>query len=322
MKINKVIFLGKSKKKTGNTRFMFKGLQRRVPQAAFLNVPRFRKLYFWSDYKHRILRRITSFDPDLVLIYSSDIPLEVLEKIKSRYLTAIFYPDVYDPLRERLVTYAREVDYLFITNKRQIPELKSRGVWNPIFCWQGCDSDEHRIIETRDPKWASQVAFIGRPSPESRVELLRTVNNKFDLKAWGAPWSSYGFRCPKVTVYPQHYARICNAAEIMLGCDARFDMDYNTSNRTWITLGCGGFLLTNYQRGLEDMFVKGKHLEWYQNTAECLEMIDFYLRHPDKRRKIAAAGYEHVHANRTYDIVMDEIVSRIEKEENQKISDQ
>lgn len=313
MPISKVIFLGKSKKKTGNTRFMLKGLQRRVPQAAFLNVPRYRKLYFWSDYQRHIFRRIVAFDPDLVLIYSSDIPFAVLEKIQSRYLTAIFYPDVYNPLRERLVAYARQVDYLFITNKRQIAELESLGVRKPIFCWQGCDADEHRVVATRNPKWAAQVAFIGRPSPDHRVQLLQAVHQSFDFKAWGAPWSAYGFRCPQVNIYPRHYARICYASEIMLGCDASFDMDFNTSNRTWITLGCGGFLLTNYQRGLEDMFVKGKHLEWYQSTEECLEMIDYYLQHPHKRRKIAAAGYAYVHANRTYDIVMDEIITRIEE---------
>lgn len=315
MKISKVIFLGKSKKKTGNTRFMFKGLQRRVPRAAFLNVPRYRKMYFWSDYKRHIYRRIVAFDPDLVLIYSSDIPQEVLEKIKSRYLTAIFYPDVYDPPKQRLVDCARQVDYLFITNQRQITELKSLGVLKPIFCWQGCDADEHRIIATRNKKWAAQVAFIGRPSPAHRVELLQAVHRSFDFKAWGARWSAYGFRCPQVNIYPRHYARICYASGIMLGCDASFAMDFNTSNRTWITLGCGGFLLTNYQRGLEEMFVKGRHLEWYHSSAECLEMIDYYLRHPLERQKIAAAGYAYVHAHRTYDIVMDEIISRIETEE-------
>jgi hypothetical protein len=85
LKIDKVIFLGKSKKKTGNTRFMMKGLRKRVAKAGFINVPRFRKKYFWTDYKVLLYRRIAGFDPDLVLIYSSDIPLEVLEKIRSRY---------------------------------------------------------------------------------------------------------------------------------------------------------------------------------------------------------------------------------------------
>ena len=314
MKIKKVIFLGKSKKKTGNTRFMLKGLRKRVPQAEFINVPRYRKKYFWTDHRKRIYRRITDFDPDLVLIYSSDIPLAVLEKIRSRRLTAIFYPDVYEPLQEKMVQYARLVDYLFITNKTQIEELRSLGIRNPVFCWQGCDPDEHRIIPTRKPKWSSQVAFIGRPSPAHRVDLLKAVHRQFELKAWGARWSEFGFKCPKVNVYPKHYARICYAADVILGCDASFEMDYNTSNRTWITLGCGGFLLTNYQHGLEDIFEKGRHLEWYRDTAECLEMIEYYLQHPEKRKAIAAAGYEFAHTHRTYDIVMDEIITRIESD--------
>jgi spore maturation protein CgeB len=314
MKIKKVIFLGKSKRKTGNTRFMLKGLRNRDLQADFVNVPRYRKMYFWSDYKQHIHRKIVSFNPDLVLIYSKDIPFEVLQKIKSRFVTAMFYPDVFSPPEEKMVRYARETDYLFITNKRQIPELKSMGVRNPVFCWQGCDSDEHRIIPTRNPKWASQVAFIGRPSTEYRRELLEVVNRAFQLKTWGARWGDFGYDCPKVNIYPAEYARICYASDIMLGCDRSLEMDYNTSNRTWITLGCGGFLLTNYQRGLEDMFIKGKHLEWYHDTAECLEMIEHYLQHPDERREIAAAGHEFAHARRTYDIVMDEIISHIEND--------
>ena len=120
MKISKVIFIGKSKKKSGTTRFMLKGLQKRVPQVAFLNAPRYRKLYFWSNYEKHIYRRITSYDPDLVLIFSQDIPFEVLDKIKARYLTAIYYHDGYNPPRDKLVRYARQVDYFFLTNKTQI----------------------------------------------------------------------------------------------------------------------------------------------------------------------------------------------------------
>jgi hypothetical protein len=207
------------------------------------------------------------------------------------------------------------VDYLFMTNQRQMGELRSLGVRNPVFCWQGCDPDEHRVIPTRSRRWRSQVAFIGRPSPAHRIELLKAVNQQYELKTWGARWSDYGFTCPKISVYPGHYARICFASDVMLGCDASFEMDYNTSNRTWITLGCGGFLLTNYQRGLEDMFEKGRHLEWYHDTAECLELIEYYLQNPEKRKAIAAAGYKFVHAHRTYDRVMDEIISHIEADQ-------
>ena len=314
MLINKVIFLGKSKKKTGNTKFMLKALRRRVEKAIFINVPRHKKLYFWTNFEKIIHKKILRANPDLVLIYSKDIPYTVLEDIRKFCITAIFYPDVKVPLDEKLVRYARLVDYLFITNKSQLDELKSLGINNPIFCMQGCDRDEHSIFPTKSPKWASEVAFIGRPSTDYRIKLLHSINQHYHLKAWGAEWQDFGLTCLKKHVYPKEFARICYATKIILGCDVRGDIECHTSNRTWITLGCGGFLLTSYSPGLESIFTKGVHLEWYHSQEECLDLIDFYLRHENKRRKIAQSGYQFAHSQRTYDVVMDEIISRIESD--------
>ncbi len=314
MPIAKVIFFGKSKKKTGNTKFMLKALRRRVEKAMFINVPRHKKLFFWTDFQIIIHKKVTRANPDLVLIYSKDIPYKVLEDIRKFCITAIFYPDVKEPLDEKLVRYARLVDYLFITNKSQLDELKLRGVKNPIFCMQGCDRDEHSIITTKNRKWASEVAFIGRPSTDYRIKLLQSINQHYHLKAWGAEWQDFGLTCLRKHVYPKEFAKICYASKIILGCDYRHDMEGNTSNRTWIALGCGGFLLTNYSPGLESIFTKGVHLEWYHSQAECLDLIEYYLRHENKRRKIARSGYQFAHSHRTYDVVMDEIISRIESD--------
>ena len=103
MPITKVIFLGKSKKKTGNTKFMLKALRRRVEKAMFINVPRHKKLFFWTDFQKIIQKKITRANPDLVLIYSKDIPYKVLEDIRRFCITAIFYPDVKVPLDEKLI---------------------------------------------------------------------------------------------------------------------------------------------------------------------------------------------------------------------------
>jgi len=314
MPITKVIFFGKSKKKTGNTKFMLKALRRRVEKAMFINVPRHKKLFFWTDFQKIIHKKVTRANPDLVLIYSKDIPYIVLEDIRKFCITAIFYPDVKVPLDEKLARYARLVDYLFITNKSQLDELKLRGVKNPIFCMQGCDRDEHSIITTKNRKWASEVAFIGRPSTDYRIELLYSINKHYHLKAWGAEWQDFGLTCLRKRVYPKEFAKICYASKIILGCDYRHDLLCSTSNRTWVTLGCGGFLLTNYSPGFETIFTKGVHLEWYNSQEECLDLIDYYLRHENKRRKIAQSGYQFAHSHRTYDVVMDEIISRIEND--------
>ena len=284
---------------------MLNALRRRVEKAVFINVPRHKKLFFWTNFQKIIHKKIIRVNPDLVLIYSKDIPYQVLEKIRTLYKTAIFYPDVNVPPDEKLIRYARLTDYLFITNKGQLAELKSLGVRNPIFCMHGCDRDEHRIIPTRSRKWASEVAFIGKPSIDYRIELLQAINQHYKFKAWGAKWQEFGLTCLKKHIYPKEFARICYASKIILGCDVREDIECHTSNRTWITLGCGGFLLTRYILGMETTFTKGVHLEWYHSQDECLDLIEYYLRHENKRREIARSGYQFAHSHRTYDVVMD-----------------
>ena len=111
MPITKVIFVGKSKKKTGNTKFMFNALKRRVKQATFINVPRHKKLFFWTDFQKIIHKKILRVNPDVVLIYSKDLPYQVLKNIRTLYRTVIFYPDPEGPLNEKLIRYGRLVDY-------------------------------------------------------------------------------------------------------------------------------------------------------------------------------------------------------------------
>jgi spore maturation protein CgeB len=65
---------------------------------------------------------------------------------------------------------------------------------------------------------------------------------------------------------------------------------------------------------MESFFSKGVHLDWYQSPEECLELIDYYLKHEDQRKRIARAGYELTHSQRTYDVMIDEMITRIEND--------
>ena len=47
-------------------------------------------------------------------------------------------------------------------------------------------------------------------------------------------------------------------SKIMLGIDVTDQLEGCFSNRTWITLGCGGFLLTRYIPGLGKNFYQQK----------------------------------------------------------------
>ena len=62
--------------------------------------------------------------------------------------------------------------------------------------------------------------------------------------------------------------------------------------RIWDVLGCGGFLLTNYQVELPEYLEVGSHLAAYENVDEACELIQYYLEHEEERIQIAKSGYE------------------------------
>lgn len=70
--------------------------------------------------------------------------------------------------------------------------------------------------------------------------------------------------------------------------------------RIFDILGCGGFLMTNYQEELTDHFQIGVDLESYSSMDELVDKCRFYLEHEELRRQIALNGYNNVKNNHTY----------------------
>ena len=70
--------------------------------------------------------------------------------------------------------------------------------------------------------------------------------------------------------------------------------------RIWDVLGCGGFLLTDYQSEIPEYFTIGKELECYEDISELKEKAAYYLDHDDIRREIADNGFRKVKALHTY----------------------
>lgn len=65
-------------------------------------------------------------------------------------------------------------------------------------------------------------------------------------------------------------------------------------------LGCGGFVLSNYQEELFDYFNVGKELVVYENIEDLFYQAKYYLEHEDEREQIALAGFERVKRDFTF----------------------
>ena len=312
-KIKRILFFGKSKKRTQTTRFLRKAFENQGIKVKSIKYRRLEHLWGKPLTEKYILSTFHRFRPDLVFINTVDIPFKVLSQISGKTNIAIYYPDYTDPFKEEMIERGRLSDYFFISNQGQIPYLKKRGVKNPIFMVEGVDPDKHRIVRSKRQKWKSEVAFIGRPSHPFRIQLLQEVALKFHLKVWGGDWRKWGFQCFKKDIYPKDFAKICSGAKIMLGIDVTDQVPGYFSNRTWITLGCGGFLLTRYAPGLENAFTYKKHLVWYRTIGECLNLISEYINNEIKREEIREEGYRFVHKNYSFNHMVGRMLAWIEK---------
>jgi len=65
-------------------------------------------------------------------------------------------------------------------------------------------------------------------------------------------------------------------------------------------MGCGGFLLTNYQMEYEEYFVAGEDYVFYEDYADLMAKVDYFLMHENEREEIAVNGCRKVQKEHNY----------------------
>lgn len=260
-----------------------------------------------------LLAAARAFRPDVVLgLKLGRTARGTLARLRRDGATvALWYVDCFDgtvpPQIGRLLP---EVD-LFLTNAAgMVPRYQAltrapvhwvhEGVYLPAF-------PPVRVPPAQRETYASEVAFVGNvlhppvadPSLAlRRLRLLRKVAVRHRLKVWGPqgdPRTARRWRgvpAPLVPwpAYNEELVKICRSAEVVLGMNTIESVERYFSNRTFLTLASGGFLLTHYVPGLESMFENERHLVWFRSDDECLDLLRHWLRRPAARARIAREG--------------------------------
>ena len=78
--------------------------------------------------------------------------------------------------------------------------------------------------------------------------------------------------------------------------------------RIFDILSSGGFVLTNYQEELPELFTIGEDLAVYTSMEELAALAEYYLTHDEERRSIAANGLATLKANYTYERQMEKMM--------------
>ncbi len=78
--------------------------------------------------------------------------------------------------------------------------------------------------------------------------------------------------------------------------------------RIFDILSCGGFLISNYQPEIPELFTPGEDLVMYGSMEELTELCHYYLNHEKERVAIAENGYETLKKNYTYEKQLEKLL--------------
>ena len=84
--------------------------------------------------------------------------------------------------------------------------------------------------------------------------------------------------------------------------------------RVFDVMSIGGFMLSNWQQEIPELFVEDEEIVTYKTLEELIEKADYYLRHDEERARIAANGYRKVKEQHTYEHRLAKIISIIQGE--------
>jgi spore maturation protein CgeB len=142
-----------------------------------------------------------------------------------------------------------------------------------------------------------------------RKRTLAALSEKFDVRLYTRSDTS---TLPKVhalggvSTFTQ-MPKVFHASKINLNITMR-PIETGLSLRIWDVLGCGGFLLTNYQAEIPEYFEIGKELETYESTEELMQKVQYYLTHEEERIEIAIAGCEKTAKYHTYEMRLAQMI--------------
>lgn len=230
------------------------------------------------------------FDPDLYFWIDSGpkSPPDDLESLRTPKIAYLIDSHVAPDLR---LAMAKPFDCVFLAQRAQVELFREAGIKNVFWMPLACSPQLHAA----GPFDRSlDVAYVGSFSTEEdqrRPRLLNEIRRRYPNHFIGKAW-------------PEQMARIYASSKIVVNACVNCDVNM----RVFEAMASGALLITDNADGLEDLFRNGEHLIIYRSDTALPNLIDYYLKHPEERERIARQGQElvlreHTYAHRTEEIL-------------------
>ena len=229
-------------------------------------------------------------------------------------------------------------DYFFTSGTDALEKYREAGNKNGYWLPFACHPEIHKpltLTEEEKEKYGTDICFVGSNYPE-RIEILEKLSD-FDFGIWGIGWEKLQKDSPLKRlirggiVGPDEWVKIFNASKIVLNItprkllikeayiDEMDEKDFRMCNtRVFEILGCGAFQLIDAKADAMTLFEDRKHLVFYKNVDELINLAKLYLHNPEERKRIAENGRQIALEKHTYKHRIEEILSIIGQNDKYK----
>ncbi len=132
-------------------------------------------------------------------------------------------------------------------------------------------------------------------SNKERLILISILSKHWDFKLFSYQTHSVlnsAKECGTV-YYETEMPKVFKASKINLNVTVKC-IKAGVPLRCLDIMGCGGFLLSNYQRDFDDHFKDGENIALFSSFEEAYDKFKYYTEHESERAKVALNGYETV----------------------------
>lgn len=251
------------------------------------------------------------FDCDLFLYtrtWGNMVQIGDLQTIRlHKILSASYHLDLYVGLQreEGLKTDPFwKTDFVFTPDgSDEAAEVFKKYNINHYYMKPGVFKGECNILpESPKPNLGNDVIFVGSGNYLHKEWPYRNQLLNWLQTTYGDRYSKYGN--PERTIRDQELNQLYADSRVVVGDSLciNFTKEYYWSDRVYETLGRGGFVIHPYIKGMEEEFIDGENIVFYEygNWNDLKAKIDYYVNNDKARMKIRDAGHKFVKENATY----------------------
>jgi len=288
----------------------------------------FRNFYARNkNVSESLLRICREFRPDWIhmqLQFTGMVPSATIRAIKSELPSVKitnWTGDIRAEIKPYFIEIGRCVDVPLISSEGQVSLYKKYGCPNVEYWQIGIDPKvfhplskaERNVLHLRMKHDVSFCAIKTNHFPDSalRQKIVNALSKSFGTRfaIYGDGWGRLTSARGRVGYYGQN--GVYNGSKIAINVNHFNNVELYFSDRQLITMASGTPVICKYIPGLERYFENRVDVIWFNTPAECVELVAYYLKHPEEAEKIGQSGAKKVLEQHSYYIRVKELAMRM-----------